>query len=85
MVANQTVWFRDEATWEAFLQQRHWRAHEHHHFWQETHYFKGQTWRYLLAFIWQYLRHRSHDDAPLEREAEEAADKAMTELETTKL
>jgi predicted kinase len=66
------VWVRDAATWRTYLRQEAWRAHEHHHVWQERHVFRS-TPRYALAFVWQYIRYRSHDAAPLEREAEEAA------------
>ena len=72
MVVNQTVWIRDPQTWRRYCRDTFWRAHEHHHFWQEREVFKG-TMRYVAAFVWQYVRHRSHDEAPLEREADEAA------------
>lgn len=76
MVAAQTVWVRDPATWRKYLRQERWRAHEHHHVWQESQVFRS-TWRYLLAFVWEYARHRSHDAAPLEVEAERAASRHM--------
>lgn len=79
MVAAQTVWLRDPHTWRRFLRQAHWRAHEHHHVFQESVVFRS-TWRYLLAFVWQYVRHRSHDAAPLEIEANLAADRHMEVL-----
>jgi hypothetical protein len=31
----------------------------------------------LAAFVWQYFRYRGHDAAPLEREADAAADRAV--------
>lgn len=76
MVAAQTVWLRDPFTWRRYLRQERWRAHEHHHVFQESAMFRS-TWRYLLAFAWQYARHRSHDAAPLEVEADLAADRHM--------
>lgn len=55
------------------MEDEHWRAHEHHHFHQEKVDFGGSTFRYLTSFCWQYVQYRSHDLAPLEQEAEEAA------------
>ncbi|MCW5939538.1 MAG: hypothetical protein KF884_01585 [Fimbriimonadaceae bacterium] len=76
IVFCQTVWVRDPLTWRLYLRQRRWRAHEHHHVWQEAHQFPT-TLHYLAAFVWQYVRHRGHDAAPLEQEADAAADRAV--------
>jgi hypothetical protein len=73
IVLAQTVWIAREETWAQYLRNDFWRAHEHHHFVQEREYFGGNTVRYALAFVWQYARHMSHDKAPLEIEANEAA------------
>lgn len=72
MVVRGIVWFRDEKTFAAYLRDDFWRAHEHHHVWQEKHRFCCSL-AYLVAFLWQYVRYRSHDAAPLEIEADEAA------------
>ncbi|HRI44730.1 MAG TPA: hypothetical protein PLL78_02355 [Fimbriimonadaceae bacterium] len=80
MVAFGTVWFRDEKTFANYLRDDFWRAHEHHHVWQEKHRFRNSL-TYLLAFVWQYVRYRSHDAAPLEMEADEAARHALASKE----
>jgi hypothetical protein len=77
MVAAQTVWFKREEDFERYQQDAWWRAHEHHHFVQERERFGGSTLRYVWAFAWEYARY-GHDRAPLEIEANEAADQAMT-------
>lgn len=66
------VWLGQPLAWRLYLRQDFWRAHEHHHVWQEAEVFRS-TWRYLLAFAWQYVKYRSHRGAPLEKEADEAA------------
>lgn len=66
------VWIGQPLAWRMYLRQDFWRAHEHHHVWQEAEVFRS-TWRYLLAFAWQYIKYRSHRGAPLELEADEAA------------
>jgi hypothetical protein len=76
VVFAQTVWMRDPLTWRAYLRQKRWRTHEHHHVWQEAHRFPS-TLHYLAAFAWQYVRHGGRDAAPLEQEAEAAADRAL--------
>jgi hypothetical protein len=77
LTAGQTVWVRDPRTWRRYLRNEFWRAHEHHHVWQERHRFPN-TLAYLSAFVWQYVRYRSHDAAPLEIEADEAARVALS-------
>lgn len=77
LVARGTVWFKDERTFAAYLRDPFWRAHEHHHLWQERHMF-ANTFTYLLAFVWQYIRYGGRDRAPLEIEADEAARTALT-------
>lgn len=78
MVARGTVWFKNEETYAVYLADAFWRAHEHHHIWQEKHQFRG-TLPYLATFVWQYIRYRGHDHAPLEIAADEAARKALSE------
>ncbi len=80
LTAFQTVWFRNEKTYQAYLNDPFWRAHEHHHIWQEKHQF-ANSFTYLFAFIWQYIRYRSHDKATLEREADEAAQRYVDSVQ----
>ena len=70
MVAGRRIWFRNEATYQLYLKQPFWRAHEHRHLWQEQELFNGSTIRYVLAFVWQYIRYLAHDRAPLEIDAD---------------
>lgn len=81
IVFHQTVWIGHASTWRTYLGDTFWRAHEHHHFFQEREVYRS-TARYLFAFVWQYVRHRSHGGAPLEREADEAAHRHMASLQT---
>lgn len=74
IVIRSTIWIRRPITYRRYAKSRWWRAHEHHHFWQEREYFRCRTLPYLWAFIWQYARHRSHGGAPLEQEANAYAD-----------
>ncbi|MBX7132867.1 MAG: hypothetical protein K1X67_09350 [Fimbriimonadaceae bacterium] len=80
LVARGTVWFKNEATYSSYQSDAFWRAHEHHHIWQEKHQFRG-TLTYLAAFAWQYIRFRGHDKAPLEIAADEAARIALIQAE----
>jgi hypoxanthine phosphoribosyltransferase len=64
---------KGEEEWELFLASYRWRAHEHRHHEQEKMLFRGSTVRYCGTFLWQYIRHRSHDRAPLEIDAENSA------------
>lgn len=77
LVVRQTTWFKREEDWQLFLSNRWWRAHEQHHHIQEREQFKNNALRYVLAFAWQYVAHRSHDRAPLEIEANLAADRVL--------
>jgi hypothetical protein len=65
---------KNESTWQIYSNDIWWRAHEHHHIVQLDTYFGGSNIRYLMAFVWQYVRYRSHDRAPLEEDADRAAD-----------
>lgn len=76
-MVRQTTWFKREEDWQLFLSNRWWRAHEQHHHIQEREQFKNNALRYVLAFAWQYVAHRSHDRAPLEIEANLAADRVL--------
>ncbi len=83
LVAFRRVWMRDEATWNRYLGDDFWRAHEHHHVWQERHLFRN-SWTYVLGFAWQYVRYRGHDDAPLEKDADEAARRELESIRTSR-
>ncbi len=74
LTAFRKVWMKNERTWQRYSQDVWWRAHEHHHIIQLDTYFRGNNFRYLMAFVWQYVRYRSHDRAPLELDADRAAD-----------
>ncbi len=74
LTAFRKIWMKDEQTWELYSRDVWWRAHEHHHIVQLDTYFGGNNIRYLIAFVWQYVRYRSHDNAPLEIDANRAAD-----------
>jgi hypothetical protein len=84
LVACGKIWMKNDATFEQFKRDVRWRAHEHHHIYQERHRFSN-TLSYLCAFIWQYIRYRSHSGAPLEKEAEAAADEYMAKLERSQV
>lgn len=77
LTAFGKIWFKNPLTWRVYCRDPWWRAHEHHHLVQFERDFKGSNWKYLSTFVWQYIRYRSHDRAPLEIEANEAADRAI--------
>lgn len=81
MVAFGQVWVKNPLTWRAYCRDVWWRAHEHHHVAQLRGRFKGSNLRYLGAFVWQYVRYGSHERAPLEVEANEAATKYVSSLD----
>lgn len=73
IVVCQTVWIREPLTWRSYLRNRVWRAHEHHHFVQERRF--RNSFFYLAAFAWEYVRHGHHDRSPLEIEADQVAER----------
>lgn len=75
--AARKVWFKNAQTFRRYCDDPHWRAHEHHHLKQEREIFGGSTLRYLAVIVWQYIRFMSHDRAPLEIDAELAANRAF--------